>query len=370
MKNRISSIELLKIIAMFLIAIMHSLPRYGNTEWISYIQLGSSTNNISIIILNILYCTGYLGNLIFIVCSAYFLLESKRTKKEKIINVILDTFIISIFWLLPTLLLNIEISGGVRRVIKQLFPILFQNNWFITCYILLYLTHPLLNIVINKLNQHELLRVNFLFVFIYCVIQFFVPGAYYYNHLIGFIVIYFIVAYSKKYLNQLNKNNKINVLCIILSICINASTVLFMNFLGLKISYFSDKVLYFSDNLVNPCYVVFAISVFNLFYNKAFFNKNKYINYISSLSLIYYCVHENQLFREFIRPYFYKTTFLYGHILFWTFIEAIGLFIFGLVISIIYKETIQKIVYYLSHKIYIIIKSIYNKIEYILLKIT
>ena len=43
-------------------------------------------------------------------------------------------------------------------VIKSLFPTAFNNNRYLTCYLLFYPIHPALNLVIGKMSQKSLFR--------------------------------------------------------------------------------------------------------------------------------------------------------------------------------------------------------------------
>lgn len=72
--KRNSSIELLKIVAVFLIVLSHSLPvNNSEAEW--YINIKSATSNVSYIsMLFFSYC-GQIGNEIFFICSAWFLVD-------------------------------------------------------------------------------------------------------------------------------------------------------------------------------------------------------------------------------------------------------------------------------------------------------
>ena len=136
MKKRLSNIELLKIISLFFISIQHIISS-------SNINFGIASNNLEVIIFNCFRYFGCIGNTIFVICSAYFLLDSKGTNKKKIVYIFGDVFTISIIWLIPFIFININLS--IKDYIKEFFPILFQTNWFIGCYIILYLIHPLLN---------------------------------------------------------------------------------------------------------------------------------------------------------------------------------------------------------------------------------
>ena len=357
-KIRNSSIELLKIIAIIFIVVSHSVPLYGDTESIAYIDLHLATTNITNLILIILKCLGHIGNVIFIVCSAYFLIDSKRTRKEKIINIIIDSFIISITFLAITLASGFTIP--IKDIIKQFFPITFWNNWFIQAYLLFYLAHSFLNVIIKNIDQKQLLRLVIGLLFLYSGIQFLLPGKMEYSNLIGFIMIYFVTGYVKLYMSKFKNNKKANITLLITSFGLNIVLLLVTNILGLKFDMFSNKMLYW-NGICNIFYIGIAISLFNLFSNKHF--ENKFINYCSSLSLLIYMIHANMLFREYIKPIFYETVFQYGHILLWVILEAIVLIVGATLISAIYKETIQKITKKLSKKIGDVLTKYYLKLE-------
>lgn len=89
-KQRNSSIELLKIIALFFIVLCHSLPLYkleGNIELTGYLNLRQGTSNVQQLLLIIFSHLGQIGNALFIVPSAYFLLDKNEVKKIKLYNI-------------------------------------------------------------------------------------------------------------------------------------------------------------------------------------------------------------------------------------------------------------------------------------------
>ena len=77
-------------------------------------------------------------------CSAYFLLNSKKSNKKKIIYMIIEIFSISILILLISQipLWKINISKEIR--FQSFFPTTYSTNWYLTCYILFYLICPIL----------------------------------------------------------------------------------------------------------------------------------------------------------------------------------------------------------------------------------
>lgn len=364
-KKRNSNIELLKIIGIVLIILSHSVPLYGNKELISYVNINLATNDINEFILILFRYLGMIGNIIFVMSSAYFLIDSKKINMRKICYIIVDCFVISVAFLAICLLTKIDISG--KEIIKQFMPITFQNNWFICCYLMLYIIHPVLNNIIEKTDKKSLLRINLILIILYCVITLILGGkTYYYNNLVGFIIIYLIVAYNKLYLNKFSKNVKLNLVTFVVGIFMLILLIGLTNILGLKLDWFENKMLYW-DKLNNLIFIIIGISIFNLFNRKSFYSKA--INYISSLSLLIYIIHENVLFRTYIKPLFFQYTFKDGRILLWVIIEAMLLGLFGISMSIIYKKTLQKLVYRIGEKLLKITNKYWSKFENFLIKI-
>jgi len=269
--GRRSEIELLKVIAIFFIVLSHSSPKYGyNTIAESFINLNLATLNIQQLVILFFDYLGQIGNCIFVICSSYFLLESNRVNVQKIMKIILDSLIISIAFLGVFWGLGYDIT--VKEMLASFFPILFERNWFISCYLIWYALHPLLNLVIGALNKTQLLRINIFLVVMYCFINMLLPNAYYYTNLVGFITIYFIVAYMKIYLKSFEMNWKLNSGFLIGSIILLLILICCTNILGLHVSLFSDwmrKWRMFN----NPLIVIMALSMFNLVRRYSFHNK-------------------------------------------------------------------------------------------------
>lgn len=105
-RERNTSTELLKIIAMFMIVISHLAQTYGtlhnnlaiNPEFFYDSKIASTNvNNIIILLMRNL---GAIGNNIFFICTAWFLVDRKKSNKKKVIEMISDVWIINIVFLL------------------------------------------------------------------------------------------------------------------------------------------------------------------------------------------------------------------------------------------------------------------------------
>ena len=358
-KNRNSSIELLKILGLIFIVLSHSVPCYGDKNAISFIDNNLATQNISEFILIVLGNLGQVGNLFFIMGSAYFLLDKNTTRMKKVAYIIADCFIISIISLLIHLLCGVKLN--VKDIFTQFFPITFNKNWFVGCYLLLYIIHPFLNKIIITLKKENLLRINIVFLILYAVINMIHSGHYYYTNLVGFIVIYFIVAYDKLYLQKFSQNTKANIRVLIFAIIMFLGLLIVTNLLGLKINLFEDKMMHW-NSIMNIFGILIGITLLNIASNKSIINKK--INYLSSLSLLFYVIHENDLFRYYTKPLFYQWGFsIGGNIVLWVLLEALLLFLFGMILSAVYKLSLQKIIYKITDNIFDIFSNIWSKIE-------
>jgi hypothetical protein len=307
---------------------------------------------------------GQLGNDIFIVSSAWFLLESKSMNIKKVMYLIVDCFTVSVCFLVCFLAAGYNLS--TKEIIKQFMPIYMNNNWFICCYILFYMIHPIFNMAIDALDKEKLLITDIGIIIIYCGLQFIRPNSMYYSSLIGFICIYFIVAYVKKYLRKMTVSIKVNRKVLILSLVANFMLILMTNFLGLHIGFFSKQLKRWNA-FINPFLILSALSMFLMAKQKKFVNHM--INYISGLSMLIYIIHCNRLIMAHLKgdifTYIYNT-FTYQYEVLWVIVFAFVLMIFGLVMGIIYKNTLQKLSHGICDRIY---KYAAPKCRYMLNKI-
>ncbi len=175
--------------------------------------------------------------------------------------------------------------------------------------------------------------------------------------------IYFLVSYLKLYCQRITTSKRAGLILILIGVSGFIGQVLVTNYLGLHIRILNDKVLRWNSNC-NPFYIMIALGSLIIALQSKL--RNKYINYLSSLSLFIYLLHENYLFRGYTRPYIWQwiyTTFGYKHVILLDLGFAMVLFLVATIISAIYKETIQRLVNKVSDKLYAILGKMYFKVE-------
>lgn len=371
-KQRQSGIELLKILAMIMIVISHITITLGveNAHYaLNYVyKYQNVSRNIQSLMLAWFRTFGAQGNLIFFVCSAWFLVESRKVNYKKNIRMLADVWVINI-----SILIIFEL-GGWYEIFSQdvkgsIFPTIYATNWYITCYILFYLIHLMLNRIINSLTQKEFLTTNIISLFLYFGIGYIHDGVFFVSNLILFIVVYFEIAYLKIYMKDFCVSKSKNVIMLIVGIGGTPIMILLTNFIGLHSSHFQDMLTYWGRN-TSPFLLITAIAMFNLFKSQKF--ANNVVNNIASLSLLIYIIHENLLLRTYVRPQiwiFIYEKFGYSNIVMWVLLQAISIFIIAIIISYLYKIFLQKFVYWVSDRIYNVVMNVYEEAIIYLLKL-
>lgn len=255
--DRQSAIELLKVFAIFLIVINHVTQTLSDRNvYVPYadyvMDVSVASTNIRAIILSMMRCFGSNGNTIFFVCSAWFLIDSKKANYKKILHMLVDIWVVSVIILILFRVVRGE-AIDPQLVIKSLFPTTFSNNWYLTCYMIFYAIHPVLNKIIEGMDKQHLLRITLflsaLYITVNCVVNgLFATSGFATSELTVWITIYFGVAYGKKYLKAALSDRRRNMMTVLVSFCGFYGGLLITNSLLLRPE-FSQKFPYLSMSL-------------------------------------------------------------------------------------------------------------------------
>ncbi len=346
-QERHSGIELLKVMAMLVIVLSHVIQSIGqrSADYPMYnsmiIDLTEVTEKPQHIVMALIWSMVMWGVNVFFVASAWFLCERKKPDMRKPLRLAADVWVVSAIFLVLYLFSGIPVSG--KLIVKSLFPNMFSNNWFITCYLLVYLLHPL----INTLCEHIDKKMHFIIVLAglgYCVITTVSEDFLFYSKLIIAVIVYLSVAYIRKYECERADNTGLNrtvcVVCLVLDVFI----ILVINMLGHKVGMLEHELMHM-QKLQNPLLIIMAIASFNLFRNISMHSGA--VNHISGLTLYIYIIHENILFRTYTRPMIWNKLigrYGYDHIMIFAICYAIVLFVSALAIGEIYFRTLHKAV--------------------------
>ena len=239
-----------------------------------------------------------------------------------------------------------------------------------TTYILFYAIHTKLNTIIHRMSQKELLKCVSILVIMYCGVGTVKEGLLYENSLVCFITIYFIICYMKTFMPKFMESTKSN--CLMLATGVMVTTALFFmtDFAGLKVSALSEQLLHWNRNN-NPALIMIAIALFNLVRKCHFVNP--FINYISSLSLLIYIIHENHIVRAYLRSMIWKMLYFYyghEHLIIQVILYSLILFILTALISMLYQNTIMKFTSLVGDKLCIWMNRMYTRFYVVVRKWT
>lgn len=190
------NIDLLKIVCMLGVIILHA-KTYG------VVDEEIKAFKYSYYLLNILYTLANVSVNCFVLISGYFMSQSKITKK-KLIDLWLQVEFYSVFVYLAFCFIRKDVVFDIKVLIRQMLPLLTNQYWFFTMYLLLMLISPLLNRLIDNLNEEEHKKSLLFLILVFSVIPtinifgdgFGAESGY---SLLWFVVLYFLAAYIRKY---------------------------------------------------------------------------------------------------------------------------------------------------------------------------
>lgn len=345
--KRNSSIELMKVIAIMMIILSHSMPDGDGSLGASFIDIDTVTTNWQLLLAGLFKNMGQIGNDMFLVASCWFLVDSKQAKRSKVAGFLADSWFCSILMLVVFLMLGYSFS--IKYIFKQFFPATFDNCWFLTCFVLFYMIHPLLHSALESMDQKTLLRFNVVFFVLYNCIGFLMGNTmFYFSELIGFCGFYFLVGYLKKYAAETYMKKSFSLTVLLAGIVLWILSFAATDFLGFKVSMLSDQLMRW-DTIMNPCFVLIGVGAFGLAHSGTFYSKA--INYISSLSLIIYMLHANIIIRQYGRWDLFawiKSNFGYDRLILWILAYAVVNLVASVVVATVYDKTLRKYM----HKIF------------------
>lgn len=314
MKERNSSIELLKIVAMLMIIISHWVQTlYYDNSYVDFndyiLPLHLPTSNIQQYTLTLLKYFGVLGNNIFLIASSWFLLNDYKLNYRRIITLEFDVYIVSLLCLFSFSLFWMN-DLSTELVIKSFMPTLMANNWFITCYFLLYFAHIHINRIITNSSERELKYTCLTLIFFYGIFQMIIAGALYSSKIIEWISIYLCVGYMKIYKNEFVNSYKKNIILLLFSAIAILSIIFFTNIWGML---YPEKALSLLkwDKDYNVFLIFISFSLFNIARTKTF--TVRWVNFISASLFLVYILHENVFVRYYLRPFILEEIYNAGY---------------------------------------------------------
>lgn len=283
--QRQSNIELLRVISMFWVLLGHYyvLSEYSTVDTISFNWIG----------MQFLGAWSKVAVDIFVIITGYFLVN-QNFRWNKILKLLSCTY----FWGIAVLIfaLGLGISVKTDYIYKSLFP-LTPLNWFARSYLLLYISIPLFNKLINKVNQIQLgliiVGLTTLFYIIPTLISTFISGGGYLTSYFTFGTMYMIGAYIQKYGNF--KLNKISIYVGTTSSFLIIASIIWNDY---HMSTQAD-IMYLAHKGNSIVGLLAAIGIFTVFKNLKC-KYNRWINILASTTFAVYLIHNNPIISDWL----------------------------------------------------------------------
>lgn len=306
---RESNFELMRIISMFFIVLYHMIISTGG-------DLLNTTSGMTNVILDLICMLIVVHVNSFVLITGYFQCEKKISWKKALSLIGMAWFYKIIIGLI--FLITGYSNFNLTDYILWLSPLEFENNWFLTVYISLYLLSPYINIMLDKVNQKDHRKLVLLLILMFSIIPTVTNQHTFSNYgfsIIHFVFIYILGAYLKKYpisenIHFKKYSNKKRLLCFsaIFFICGIFNFLLYEFAKNVVLINDNDFIVYMSScirenvfNYQNPILIIQSIAYFLIFENFAL--QNKWINRISKNIFAIYIITENPNIRSWLYPF-------------------------------------------------------------------
>lgn len=161
---RRSNLELLRIVAMFLIVLHHYCV---NSGFVEIIDLHYVTYNT--ILLQFMAVGGKVGVNLFLLISGYFMID-RRMKWEKVVKLFSQILFYNV--LVVLFLSGLGYTYGIRQAIKDITPLLFSiKGSFVANYLLVYILSPVINKGLKTLSKKEFLYLLGILLFYFSILS-------------------------------------------------------------------------------------------------------------------------------------------------------------------------------------------------------
>lgn len=190
-KVRLSNIELLRIFSILLVILHHVAI---HTNW--------TTGNSDLFVFGKYFFIlgGKVGVDLFVLISGYLMIKSSA-KLKSLARTIAETMVFSVVMYLFVVMVSIQgVNFDIFMFIKRLFPVMFNQYWFVTTFVLMYATLPIYLPFLNKLTQagyKRFLFIAFTMVMIWPI--FFLKPGMSFAYPVLFLFLFAVGGYIKKF---------------------------------------------------------------------------------------------------------------------------------------------------------------------------
>lgn len=299
LKKRETNFEFLRVIAMFMVVILHYLSQAD-----ALLQLGIPKSGVSVFATAIESLCIVAVN-VWVLISGYFLSKS-GFKLSRIIQLICEVFFYTILISVVMMITGIYVVNdrdSFYKTIQYFFPIESEHYWFATSYVLMYVFAPILNAGVKNLTRKQLKASILGLLLWFCFIKSFIPVLFvtdHYGYDFGwFLCVYLIAAYIRKYNVTLFYSARKSALVYLISCAI----IFAMTMIFHEINLSRGGFVYYSQVPYHYNYIFTLTGALGIFSFFRFYKMRdnlfaKIIRYIAPLTFGVYLLHQHIEIRD------------------------------------------------------------------------
>ncbi len=236
-------------------------------------------------------------------------------------------------------------NGGIMTVIKAVLPVLMNEYWFVTSFIVLMILSPFLNFVIQNLKQNQYRTLLFVLFILCSVIPTFVSSDLT-SSLTWFVFLYLTAGYVRFYHNDFAGNNaRRHALIGILGIVILWCSSTLINWVGIYLG--KERVLSYSRHFMSMESIIVLVIAYELFMTFLCMKKfsNNIVNKIAGAAFGVYLIHDNVNLRILLWQNIVKYVDWERpvYLVLYSFICVVLIYIICTVIDLIRQYTVERI---------------------------
>ncbi len=193
---RQSNFEWLRIVAILMILCFHYALKGG---W------SFETGTMERFVQKLFLILGELGVNLFMLITGYFMINGKRRWSQVVLIILQSVFYTFIISLIRSGMGDYSLIS-FERLLRILFPEVFDTYWYVTVYLLIYIFSPYINIALHSMKQSQFKEMLGIALLLWCIVpsvfQFHFGTSetgFYYSRFIWLMIIYCIGAYIRLY---------------------------------------------------------------------------------------------------------------------------------------------------------------------------
>lgn len=299
-KIRSSNIEILRIIAMFMIVLNH-LMVHGVLPG----KVDSSLFSVHQVLGGILTFGGKLGVTVFIMITGYFTIKRNSVNIKSLYMLWSQVFTYSVvFFLLFAFYAGA--NHDFIHVASSFLPFIFNQYWFFTDYLIIMILSPVINAGLNNISQRQYaLMLVFMFT-IWFVIPSFSPFIFQRVititsiELILLLFFYALGAYFAKYSNPFFEKSTNGFCLFSISMLAMAACITTIQWWGATTHNVQVFASWSQMRHLNSVWQVFNAMGLFLFFKNMDFGSHYWVNKIASATFGVYLIHDNKFVRDFL----------------------------------------------------------------------